>query len=113
VLDVASPKFQLYVGELLATTVDVFVKVSADCAQAEPNVKLAEGAGCMFIGTVVVPEHPSAEVEVSTTLYIPAAAYTCVGFCSVLDVASPKFQFQLVIDPLLIVLVLLNVTEPI
>jgi hypothetical protein len=103
----------LYDGELLATTVDVFVKLSADCAHADPNVKLADGVGCMFKGTVVVPEHPSAEVEVRTTLYIPAAAYACVGLCKVLDVASPKSQLQPVIDPLLIVLVLLKVTDPI
>src|SRR5258706_255278 len=44
----------------------------------------------------VALDDPPALVAVSFTEYAPAAAYVCIGFCSVLNPPSPKAHDQLV-----------------
>ena len=52
------------------------------------------GAGAVtVIGWLMVPVAPSSSVTVNVTVYVPAAAYVCVGLATVpAGVASPKFQ---------------------
>ena len=46
---------------------------------------------------LVVLLHPRDEKAVSEIIYVPAAVYTWVGFCSELEKPSPKFQIQAMI----------------
>ncbi len=42
---------------------------------------------------------PPLSVTVNVTVYVPAAEYPCVGFCTVEEVPSPKFQLHDAIVP--------------
>jgi hypothetical protein len=63
------------------------------CGESEVN-DTAGGAGGTTTGFVVVSEKPHPLTTASVTLYVPPAAYMCVGFCNVDVFPSPKSQLQ-------------------
>ena len=58
------------------------------------------GGVAAVMDLVIGPLAPTSLLDVSVTVYVPAAAKVCDGFCAVEVAPSPKFHDQLLGEPL-------------
>src|SRR3954470_1702353 len=84
------------------------------CVSPSPSspAMLATGRGSTVTVLLKVLEQPAPLVTVSDTVYVPPAAYTCVGLTAGEVPASPKFHAYVVNTPVPVLLLVKLIVVP-